>query len=343
MSNDIMVIAQDVKMELKNTSVMMPKNYSFENAVKAAHLTLQGVVDKNKRPALDVCTKDSVHKALLFMAIQGLNPAKVQCYFTVFGNQLQCMVSQFGDIAVAMRVNPKIKDIRAACIYKGDQIEIEVVAGQKIIKKHTQTFESLNSEEIIGCYAMAIGHDDEIIETDMMTMHQVKQSWKQSKRKDIVAQSGKVNPDSTHGKFPEEMVKKTIFHRICKKIIRSSDDSEMISAYEQTNEETPTEIRVQSEIKENANQKLIDIPKQPEPEPEPKHPAPNLEILKKIMAIEKHFKRDKTATLANISGFLQREIKASSELTEQEAQDYLDMIKGEYDGSQQQEGMPEWA
>lgn len=372
MKNDLMVIADDVKMELQSMSVVMPKNYSFENAVKAAHLILQDTVDKNKKPALEVCTKASIHKAILQMAINGLNPAKMQCYFTVFGNQLVYMVSQYGDVAVAKRVNSAIKDIRAVCIYKNDDIEIKIENGQTIIKKHEQTWESKASGDIIGAYALVIDNLDKIIGSDFMTIEQIKQSWKQSNMKSVVMSSGNVNLDSIHGKFPEEMVKKTILHRVCKPIIRASDDSELLSAWEESSEETPVQARVQREIQQNANKKVIDFKSQDEfikpevaadfmdgkdndfrIESEPGTPVDEVETeamattsqARTIVQLEKQARRSKEQTMEAISGFTGRAISRLGELTANEAGSYIDALNEEMkeaSAAEQEQDKPAW-
>ena len=52
----------------------LPADYSPENAMKSAWLMLQETVDRDKKPALQVCTRESVYNALLGMAVQGLKP-----------------------------------------------------------------------------------------------------------------------------------------------------------------------------------------------------------------------------------------------------------------------------
>lgn len=356
MSRDLMVIGQSVKMELKRQSVSLPSNYSFENALKSAYLILQQTVDRNKRPALEVCTPESIHTSILDMSIQALNPVKGQCYFVVYGNKLQLMRSYMGSIAVAKRVCPTIKDIRAVCIYKNDNFEFEIENGQRVIKKHTQTFDSINSNEIIGVYAIAVDENEKTLYSDLMTIDQVKQSWKQSSMRGIVMESGNINRDTVHGKFSEEMVKKTIYHRICKKIIRTSDDSELLNASIRADEETPTEIRVQHEVNQNANRKVIDFKPEPEPEPEYKTIDETLIIdqpqnatlshAKEIMSLEKHFNRDKEGTIRNISGFIMRDISRISELTIEEAEGYIQALKDEIEEvemSYSHDDEPEWA
>lgn len=54
--------------------LVIPKNYSTENTLKSAWLILQGIQDKDKRPALEVYSQDSVANSLLDMVVQGLNP-----------------------------------------------------------------------------------------------------------------------------------------------------------------------------------------------------------------------------------------------------------------------------
>lgn len=61
----------------------LPANYSAANALKSAWLILQETKDRNDKPALVVCTKESVANALLDMVVQGLSPMKKQCYFIV--------------------------------------------------------------------------------------------------------------------------------------------------------------------------------------------------------------------------------------------------------------------
>ena len=66
----------------------LPANYSAANALKSAWLILQETKDRNDKPALVVCTKESVANALLDMVVQGLSPMKKQCYFIVYGSKL---------------------------------------------------------------------------------------------------------------------------------------------------------------------------------------------------------------------------------------------------------------
>ena len=142
----------------KNTGeLIFPPNYSPENALKSAWLIIQETTDLNKKPALEVCTKESIANALLSMTIQALNPDKKQCYFIVYGNKLQMQRSYFGSIAVAKSVsNGKVVDIIPEVIYEGDVFEYTKKRGKNVVTKHEQSFDNINKDNIKGAYATII-------------------------------------------------------------------------------------------------------------------------------------------------------------------------------------------
>lgn len=235
-----------------NGQIYFPNNYSPENALKSAWLKLQEVKDKNGKLALETCTQPSIANALLNMVIQGLNPMKNQCYFIPFGNQLTLMRSYFGSIAVAKQFG-EIKDITAEVIYEGDKVETEIKRGKTTILSHTRSFENINKAKIVGAY-VTILYNNNIEESLLMTIDQIKMSWKKSK----------LNPeskDSTHSQFTEDMCKRTVINKICKYYINTKDDSNlnMIKMAFETSDEELKESEVEYEIQENANKELIDV------------------------------------------------------------------------------------
>lgn len=232
--------------------IYFPSNYSPENALKSAWLKLQDVKDKNGKLALETCTQPSIANALLNMVIQGLNPMKNQCYFIPYGNQLTLMRSYFGSIAVAKQFG-EIEDITAEVIYEGDKFETEIKRGKTIVKLHSRSFENINKAKIIGAYATIL-YKDNSEESLVMTLDQIKNSWKKSK----------LNPDgkdSTHSIYTEDMCKRTVINKICKYYINTKDDSNlnMIKEAFETSDEELKETEVAYEIQENANKEVIDI------------------------------------------------------------------------------------
>jgi len=245
-----------------------PPNYSPANALKSAWLIMQETVDKDKKPALDVCTKASIANTLLDMVIQGLNPAKKQCYFIVYGSKLSLQRSYFGTKAVALRVCPDIKDIYAEVIYGGDELEFRIELGRRIIENHTQKFANIDDSKIVGAYAVAIDKGGEVSRSELMTLDQLKQAWKQSKMYPI-NDKGDIKADSVHGKFTGEMAKKTVTSRLAKHFINSSNDSDLIINSINRTDDGAVEAEAQAEIEEFSNSEVIDIsPKQIKQEPE---------------------------------------------------------------------------
>src|SRR5690554_4387057 len=70
----------------------IPKDYSPENALKAAYLILSETKNSSNQFALQHCTKESIANALLKMVVWGLSPLKKQCDFIMYGNKLDCSI-----------------------------------------------------------------------------------------------------------------------------------------------------------------------------------------------------------------------------------------------------------
>lgn len=79
---------------------------------------------------MEVCSRESIANSLLDMVVQGLSPAKTQCYFIVYGNQLQLNRSYFGTQAVLKRLT-NVKDIWANVILKVMYSITKLMAGAK--------------------------------------------------------------------------------------------------------------------------------------------------------------------------------------------------------------------
>ena len=258
MSNNLALVKKDVvdvvekKVQgfVSKGELHLPPNYSVENAMKSAWLILQSTVNKDKRPVLEVCSKDSIANALLDMAVQGLNPAKKQGYFIAYGRQLVFQRSYFGTMAVTKRV-AGAKDIFAEIVYKGDEFEYTIHRGNKVITKHVQRIENVDPNNIVAAYCTIIFDDDRQF-TDIMTWAEIQKAWSKSK----------MNPEkegSTHKEFTQEMARKTVINRACKRYLNSSDDGSLLMQHVSRADEVAAEAEIEAEIEENANQELIDI------------------------------------------------------------------------------------
>lgn len=251
------VVTNRIREFQENGEIHFPKNYSPENALKSAWLILQDIKDKDDNLALVCCTKDSIANALLDMVVQGLNPAKKQCYFIPYGKNLVCQRSYFGTVHVIKTVKPDVKEVFSEVVYENDEFEYEKQRGRTIIVKHKQKIENVNKEKIVAAYATIL-YKDGSEESMIMTFEEIKQAWRKSRTKPI-DDKGNVKASSTHGQFPQEMAKKTVINRLCKMAINSSDDSSLIIRRVRTSAGDQKTIEVEKEIAENANQEPLDI------------------------------------------------------------------------------------
>lgn len=240
------VLAKITKFE-ETGELVLPSNYSAPNALKSAWLILQETVDRNNKPALEVCSKESIANALLDMVVQGLSPVKKQCYFIVYGTKLQLMRSYLGTLAVAKRV-AGVKAAVANCIYEGDKFvyAIDPATGLKKIVEHSQSLENLDVNKVKGAYAI-LGMDDGRVVVEIMNINQIKQAWMQGATK---------GSSPAHKNFGDEMAKKTVIGRACKLLIGMSDDAALYSGPDETDTDTTAEQR-NEQVTGNANRKKL--------------------------------------------------------------------------------------
>ena len=247
--NDMDAVTKRVQQFISTGELHLPANYSPENAMKAAWLILQETVDKDKKPALQVCTRESVYNALLDMAVQGLNPNKKQGYFIVYGRKLLFQRSYFGTMAVCKQV-ADAKDVYAQVVWEGDEFEYGIQGSRKYVILHKQRLENVG-KNIVAAYC-TIEFNDGTTHTDIMTWAQIQKAWSKSK----------MNPEkdgSTHKEFPEEMARRSVINRTCKKYINSSNDSNLFLESFNRSDEIIAEAEVEQELEENANTEYIDV------------------------------------------------------------------------------------
>jgi len=109
----------------------------------------------------------------------------------------------------------------------------------------------VDSGNIVAAYCTIIFDDDRQF-TDNMTWAEIQKAWSKSKN----------NPDregSTHKDFAQEMARRTVINRACKRYLNSSDDGSLLMYHVNRADEVAAEAEVEAEIAENANQELIDI------------------------------------------------------------------------------------
>lgn len=226
-NKDIVVMEDDKKVSLrtqegliavaqtylkKNGDVILPPNYDVNDAVKALYLKTIQTVDKQKRPVLEVCTRESIEQVVQNYVSKGLNIAKNQCYLVCYGNTLTLQESYFGkqkeaNAYAGITINSNV-------IYEGEKVNIVVRPNGTKIIEHTPDFSKFDTNKIVGAYAIAVNDKGEVVDSDIMTMKEIRQSWAKSS-------SG----GTVHKEFPVEMTRKTVIARLAKRFINTSDDS----------------------------------------------------------------------------------------------------------------------
>src|SRR5574343_1472120 len=238
-----------------NGELDLPANYSPANALKSAWLILQEAKDKDNNPVLTSCSKESIANSLLDMVVQGLNPVKKQCYFIAYGKQLSCMRSYFGAMAVAHRVDPTIAEDGniAAVVYEGDKLTYKLVRGMRQVAEHEQSLENVDRGKIKAAYCEVYDRDGKLKRSEIMTMDEIKQAWKQSQTRPV-DDNGNVKAGSTHEKFTADMAIKTVINKTLKPIINSSSDENlMLHKAIHRSDETRAFEEAQAEVDEHAN------------------------------------------------------------------------------------------
>ena len=210
--------------QLCEAGFKMAPDFSAINAIKATMLMLQQVVDKNKRPALEVCTPVSIQTALFEMCVQSLDVSKRQAYLLVRGDKLCFQPSYFGHILQVKRLFPDWSPV-AHTVREGDEFEytINPENGKMKLVKHTQKLENLD-KDFIGAYMYLPCADGEP-ELYVMTRKQIMRAWSKSSSQTL----------QTHKDFDEKMALKTIINSGCTKVINATPDPTYVAPDEDPN------------------------------------------------------------------------------------------------------------
>ncbi|HEL1648700.1 TPA: recombinase RecT [Streptococcus suis] len=196
---------------MKGEGLLIAPNYSVSNALSSAYYALK---NSNGVNLLQQCSQDSVYNALLEMVTQGLSPAKKQCYFIKYGNDVQLRMSYFGTIKVIKDLQD-IKDVIANVVNEGDVLEVSVENGRKKLVKHETHWQNADNP-IIAAYCIITRTDGEEF-FEVMTKKQIDKSWSKAKTKNVQID------------FPDQMAMRTVINRAAKMFINTSNDSDLFA------------------------------------------------------------------------------------------------------------------
>lgn len=193
--------------------LVLPQDYSPTNSLKKARLMLNDMQIEG-RPALEMCTKESVLSCLIEMVTKGYDVSSMQAYFiprkTKNGYQMTLMESVYGRIARAKRASKNYKPI-VQFVHQDDIFKygIDVKTGYTVVEKHETCLEN-KDKPIIAAYAYVTDNEGNT-EVVIMSQRDWISSWKKSANGCAVAKE-----------FAEDMIFRTIVKKSTKKLVNAA-------------------------------------------------------------------------------------------------------------------------
>lgn len=193
--------------------LVLPQDYSPTNSLKKARLMLNDMQIEG-RPALEMCTKESVLSCLIEMVTKGYDVSSMQAYFiprkTKNGYQMTLMESVYGRIARAKRASKNYKPI-VQFVHQDDIFKygIDVKTGYTVVEKHETCLEN-KDKPIIAAYAYVTDNEGNT-EVFIMSQRDWISSWKKSANGCAVAKE-----------FAEDMIFRTIVKKSTKKLVNAA-------------------------------------------------------------------------------------------------------------------------
>lgn len=144
-----------------------------------------------------------IKMALIKSAILDLSALNKECYLIPYGSQMNFQIDYRGAVKLCKRYSTRpIKDIYAKVVRKGDEFEEKIVNGEEQFDFKPIPF---SDEPIVGAFAVVIYEDGGVL-VDTMTKKQLDTTKSKARTKNV------------WNDFEEEMVRKTVLHRIAKRI-----------------------------------------------------------------------------------------------------------------------------
>ena len=221
-------ISEWISTGISDKGLKVPAGYDYQNEVTSALLHIaQNVRDKNKTPALEVCTRDSVMSSLRDMAIQGLSFTRHHVYFIVRGKQLMLMESYFGQVFALKNMDPNL-EVGANVLYEGDEYEYctdEIGSYNYVTNVRSKL--ANRDKPIIGAYGTIFDKTTgKRIYGCVMTMQEIRAAWQHAQTHDV------------QNDFPQEMAKRTLIKRLIKLYLNTTPglNQDSVAAFNRSTE-----------------------------------------------------------------------------------------------------------
>ena len=211
-----------IERSVKENQITVPEGYDTPGEITTALMIIAQTIDKEGRPALESCSKESIMTQLRLMAQNGLSMARKQCYPIVRKPKLCIDTSYFGTISILKRIMPGY-DVRANVIYKDDTYDYvfnEEIQCNQIVNVRSSI--ENRDKGIVGAYGVIFEKaTGKIIYSEVMSCKEILTSWSHAKT------------DKVQKEFPQEMAKRTLIQRMCKLFLNTekAKDIEGVRAY----------------------------------------------------------------------------------------------------------------
>ena len=208
-----------INKNIRDNKITVPEGYNVSNEITMALMMIAQTNDKDGRPALESCSRESIMTQLRLMAQNGLSMAQKQCYPIVRKPKLCIDISYFGTISIIKRLMPGY-DVRANVIYKDDTYDY-------IWNEETQCYQVTNikssienrDKPIVGAYGTIFEKaTGKVIFSEVMSWKEILTSWSHAKT------------DKVQKEFPQEMAKRTLIQRMCKLFLNTEKMSNVEGA-----------------------------------------------------------------------------------------------------------------
>lgn len=231
---------------ISDVGYKFPKDYDAEGAISSLYMEMKKINAFNGK-----YTATSIDKAMKTMLANSWNPSKGQCYLVPYGNEITVQASYFGNQRTVYDANPNVvrDSIHALPIYSCDEFEDKVYPDGRVeVIKHERpkNFKDRIGAELIGAYAVIRIRDGRkiVIDTEIMDINSIKRSWAMSR-------SG----GATHEKFGEEMAKKTVINRLCKRYMRATTEETRL--YDTTSAPAEVDYVDESDYSDTINNETV--------------------------------------------------------------------------------------
>ena len=208
-----------IERSVKENQITVPEGYDTPGEITTALMIIAQTIDKEGRPALESCSKESIMTQLRLMAQNGLSMARKQCYPIVRKPKLCIDTSYFGTISILKRIMPGY-DVRANVIYKDDTYDYvfnEEIQCNQIVNVRSSI--ENRDKGIVGAYGVIFEKaTGKVIYSEVMSWKEILTSWSHAKT------------DKVQKEFPQEMAKRTLIQRMCKLFLNTEKMSNVEGA-----------------------------------------------------------------------------------------------------------------